>query len=164
MKSELQENVSCEIRQCSREDLPEQSRRLPGVLIVWIAGAAPAFDPLVPKGIPCYSITICDPTEHMERIRQLRQPSVIAVVSVSKLFVERATGVISPLLGALHSLSEYLLPVDGRLTLNGADLVFSDSVSLPRIQARNIRRYRVISRESLEQIGCMIRPNHKLPG
>ena len=98
LKSELQENVSCEIRQCSREDLPEQSRRLPGVLIVWIAGAAPAFDPLVPKGIPCYSITICDPTEHMERIRQLRQPSVIAVVSVSKLFLERATGVISPLL------------------------------------------------------------------
>jgi DNA-binding transcriptional regulator YhcF (GntR family) len=156
LKTELQENISCRIRQCSQEELTEQARRLPGAMIVWVAGAAPVFSPLVPEGMPCYSVTICDPTENIERIRQLRKPSVIAVVSVSKLFLERAAGVISPLLGTSHSLSEYLMSTGGRLALDGADLVFCDSVAMRRIKAREIHRYRVVSPESIEHIKCAI--------
>jgi DNA-binding transcriptional regulator YhcF (GntR family) len=152
LKTELQENVSCRIRQCLPEELTEQSRRLPGALIVWIAGAAPVFSPLVPEGTPCYSVTICYPTENIERIRQLRKPSVIAVVSVSKLFLERAAGVISPLLGRSHSLSKYFMPTSGRLALDGADLVFCDSVAMTRIKGPEIHRYRVVSPESIEHI------------
>jgi hypothetical protein len=113
---------------------------------------------LVPEAMPCYSFTICDPVEHIERIRQLQRPSVIALVSVSKLFLERATGVISPLLGNVHCLNEHLLPVDGRLSLNGADLVFCDSVAISMIQARKIHRYRVVSPQSLEYLKRVLVP------
>ncbi len=39
MKTELQEHVMCRIRQCSPEDLSEQSRRSSRAMIVWIAGS-----------------------------------------------------------------------------------------------------------------------------
>ena len=158
MKTELQEHVMCRIRQCSPEDLSEQSRRSSRAMIVWIAGATPTFGPLVPEDALCHSIRICDPTEHIDRIRKLRTPSVIAVVSVSKLFLERALGMISPLLGTSHSLNEYLLPPGGKLALDGADLVFCDSVAMPKTKAREIHRYRLVSPESIEHIKCAIGP------
>jgi len=158
LKSELQETISCRIRHCSFEDLYVQSRRLRGALIVWVSGGSVAFDSLVPAGIPCYSITICDPGDHLDRIRQLRQPSVIAVVSVSKLFLERAMGVISPLAGTLHSVTDYLLPLDGHLNLASTDLVICDSVARPSVQTRETHCYRVISPESVREIKAMLRP------
>ena len=50
--------------------------------------------------------------DHIRRIRELRQPSTIAVVSASPRFLEVARGVLASAIGTRHQLQEVLLPVN----------------------------------------------------
>ena len=158
LAAELEQHISVPIRTCRGEDLPRESSRIPGALVVWVAGGTPVFRPSVAHGAPYYSVTIRDPADLMGLVRDLREPSVIAVASVSPLFLERAIGVIAPLVGNQHSLSEHLLPKVGQLRLDGADLVFCDSLSSRRIRAREVHEYRVISSKSIQDIRNALQP------
>ena len=98
------------------------------------------------------SLTICDTQESLEQIRRMTQPSHIALVSISKLFLQRASGVLASLLEDKHSLREHFLTNDRPISLEAADIVFCDSVAFPRVRARKVFPYQMIPRQSLDQI------------
>lgn len=149
---ELKAQVSVRVEGCSLDALAGNSRVTLGAIVVCLRGGAAFVKPHLPKGCPLFSVSIGDPHEAIQIIQGLREPSVIALVSISRLFLQRATGLLAPALGDLHTLHTRLLTDDRQVSLPSADLVLSDSVSFRRVKARNVYPYRLISPESIQEI------------
>ena len=83
MRQEIRQTLGWPVESCSREDLA----KVPGMAIraqvVTPDYSVEDVEPLVPKHRPTFSITFSDADEHLEVIRNLREPSVIGVVSFS---------------------------------------------------------------------------------
>jgi hypothetical protein len=86
------------------------------------------------------------------QVRKLREPSVIAVVSVSELFLQTARGLLAPALGNIHTLREYFLPSEKPDSLGTFGLVFCDSVTRRNVKSRNLVHCGLISSDSLTQL------------
>ena len=67
------------------------------------------------------SITFSPADEFVEMIRQFDQPSMIALVSISELFLRTARGLFAPVVGSRHTMREYFLPSESPRSLIAAD-------------------------------------------
>jgi hypothetical protein len=90
--------------------------------------------------------------EHVEQIRKLEQPSVIAVVSISPGFLRTALGLLAPAVGKRHSVLAYQLPLEDGASLRAADLVFCDSFAIREVAHPRAVHYRVIEPQSLAYV------------
>ncbi|MGO9270610.1 MAG: hypothetical protein ACLQOO_10225 [Terriglobia bacterium] len=77
---------------------------------------------------------------------------MIVVVSISKLFLQTARGLLAHDLAQRHALREFLLPLDRPDTLKAADLIFADSAAMKLIQHPRAIHCRLVSRASLEYL------------
>ena len=105
---------------CSLSDLAAQPERALGALTVAGQFLIGDVDALVPKNIPPIPLTFAAADEHLERLRKLVQPSVIAVVSVSPAFLKTARGLLAPALGRRHEVLEFGISAEGRETRAGS--------------------------------------------
>ncbi len=137
---------------CSLSDLAAQPERALGALTVASQFLIGDVDALVPKNIPPIPLTYAAADEHLERIRKLVQPSVIAVVSVSPAFLKTARGLLAPALGRRHEVLELTFPLRDAKAVQAADLVFADSVARPRIKHPRIFLCRLIAPASMDYV------------
>src|SRR6187399_2386658 len=86
-------------------------------------------DSLFPKDRPVIAMTFNQADDHIQRVRDLRQPSTIAVVSASARFLEVARGVLASAIGTRHQLQEIFLPRDKPPSPRSADIIFCDSIA-----------------------------------
>jgi DNA-binding transcriptional regulator YhcF (GntR family) len=154
--TEIRKALAQEVEGCSRQQLTQQPGLAIGALVVTPQYALTDVKPLVPKNRPPVAITFCAADEHVERIRKLRQPSVVAVVSVSGSFLIAARSLLAPALGRRHTLSEYLLPLENPNILRAADLVFCDSLACRAVNASGTVLYRLVAQESLAYLSSAI--------
>ena len=131
---ELKDKLSFPVEACSLEELASNRELAAGALVVTAPGVIQEVMPLVPKDRPAIPLTFSGAEEHLELIRKLREPSVIAVVSVSERFLITAKGLLSPVVGQRHTLQEYLMPLKGSTTLGAADVVFL--ISSPDVELK----------------------------
>ena len=89
---------------------------------------------------------------HLPGVRELRQPSTIAVVSASPHFLEVARGVLAPAIGTRHQLREVLLPDENLPGHRAIDLMFCDSIARRRLRHPRLVHYQIASPKSLEEI------------
>ncbi len=134
---ELKDKLSFPVEACSLEELASNRELAAGALVVTAPGVIQEVMPLVPKDRPAIPLTFSGAEEHLELIRKLREPSVIAVVSVSERFLITAKGLLSPVVGQRHTLQEYLMPLKGSTTLGAADVVFCDSIAHVELKSKN---------------------------
>ena len=92
----------------------------------------------------------------MELIRQRREPSVVAVVSVSEGFLQTARSVLATAAGRRHVLQEFLLPLPDPKALAAVDVVFADSIAVREIKHRGVVPYRLISPDSLDYLASAL--------
>ena len=78
--------------------------------------------------------------------------SVVAVVSVSSVFLKTARGLLAPALERRHTLCEYLIPLEKPSALRAADLVFCDSIASEQVKRPRSFTYRLIAPSSLEYV------------
>jgi hypothetical protein len=97
-------------------------------------------------------VTFNKADDHIRRIRELRQPSTIAVVSASPRFLEVARGVLAPAIGTRHQLQEVLLPGDSPPSARATDLVFCDSIAKRSLRHSKVVHYQIVAPKSLEEI------------
>ena len=128
----------------------------PGVAIgaLTVAGqyAIADVDPLVPKGVPAIPLEFSAADGHLELLRKLQHPSIIAVVSVSEVFLKTARSLLAPAIGQRHALREFSFPLDDSAALRAVDVVFADSIVCGRVKHPNIIQYRLIRPSSLEYL------------
>ena len=135
IRQEVQEKLGWPVESCS----PEQFAKKPG-LAVGAQICAPnhiieELKPLVPQNRPSVSITYSGADEHVDLIRSLKKPSIIAAVSVSESLLKTARSLFAPAIGRRHTFREFLLPQRERIELRGVDVAFCDSLALPTVTA-----------------------------
>lgn len=152
LREELTEKLVLPIEACSPSDLSLNRRLEIGALIVCHKGAKRTIAPLVSKDTPFSPIWFSSADEHVRMVRQLRQPSIIAIVSVSELFLQTAKGLLAPAISRKHTLQEYFWPKEKDRNIRAADVVFCDSITRRHVKAARLIYYRLIPPEFLEHL------------
>jgi DNA-binding transcriptional regulator YhcF (GntR family) len=137
---------------CTLSDLATDPGVAIGALTVAAQYAIADVDPLVPKGMPAIPLAFSLADEQVELLRKLQQPSIIAVVSVSEVFLKTARSFLAPAMGQRHTLREFSFPLDEPTALTAVDLVFADSIVRSRVKHPNIIQYQLIQPSSLEYL------------
>ena len=159
LREELRERLRFPVETCSPDDLSFRQELVTGTtLVVGPAAALSQIVALVPKDRPAISITFSSGGEQLEMVRQLREPSHIALVSISEFVLQTARGVLAPVLGQRHTLREYLLPQQNPGSLGAADLVICDMIARRRVEVCKKLEYRLISPACLEQVARAMEP------
>jgi DNA-binding transcriptional regulator YhcF (GntR family) len=162
----LREIIRHEVRQAlawpSEACSPEEIARKPGLAI-----GAQVFAPnhiidrlesLVPHSRPAVSITYSQASDHVDLIRSLKRPSIIAAVSISESLLKTARSLFAPAIGRRHAFREYPLPQSGRLELTGTDVAFCDSLSMSAVNCRRKVQYRLVDPACLVDLVHAIDP------
>jgi DNA-binding transcriptional regulator YhcF (GntR family) len=152
LAEEIREAISEPVEGCALADLAAHPGLAIGALTVAGQFLIGDVDPLVPKNIPAIPLAYAAADEHLETIKKLVPPSVIAVVSVSPVFLKTARGLLAPALGRKHEVLEFAFPLKDAKAVQAADLVFADSVARPRIKHRRILQHRLIAPASLDYV------------
>lgn len=158
---ELGENFTCPVESCSPAELVANPATAIGAVVITPPGALPTIRRVLPKSRPAIPIIYSDAREQLAMVRQLREPSLVAVASVSEGFLEIARGLLSPVLGPRHSLVEYLLSGETRGFPPSADILFCDSAAYGLLRRRTkwkrIIPYRLISKNCVDEILCTLK-------
>lgn len=159
-RMELMEGLDCPVESCSADELVANPGLAIGALVVSAPIPMPAIVSMLPKDRPAIPIIFSDAEEHLEMIRQLRQPSLIAIVSISHYFLEIARGLLSPVVGQRHSMRAYFIGGESPDIIGAADIVFGDSIACrvarPQAKGAKVVSYRLLSTAFLERLSSMM--------
>ncbi len=156
LREEIKEHLKFPVKACSRSELSLNQGLAIGALVVSQQGLIREIAPLVPKDRPPLPVTFSVADQHVQMVRQLREPSVIAVVSVSELFLQTARGLLAAAVGRQHTMREFFLPSEKSINLDAADVIFCDTIARRQVKAPKTVPYRLISSASLEHLASAI--------
>ena len=108
--------------------------------------------PFVPKGIPAIPLAFSAADEQLKLVQTLERPSVIGVVSVSRVFLKIALTILSPVVGECHSIREFDFPIESTSALKAVDMVFADSIAAQHVKHKRLFPYQLIRSDSLEYL------------
>jgi DNA-binding transcriptional regulator YhcF (GntR family) len=152
LQEEIHLAIKWPVEGCSRGDLAKNPNIVLGALPVTPQYAIGDTEPLIPKERPAVPIAFCDADEHVQMLRKLREPSVIALVSVSQYLLQAAQGLLAPAVGRRHTLTPYLLPLESSTTLSGADVILCDSIAMREVKSSKRVHYRLSAPASLQYL------------
>ena len=109
IRAEIGEAVGREPDACSVSLLQQNPSIAIGAIVITPGYFAGKVQPAVSADRTVVPISYSLADEHIAAIRNLSQPSVIGVVSVSALFLETANGLLASAIGRRHSFREFLL-------------------------------------------------------
>ena len=158
IRQEVQEKLGWSVESCS----PEQFAKEPGLAV-----GAQVFAPnhiigelrsRVPQSRPSVSITYSGADQHLDLIRSLKKPSIIAAVSVSESLLKTARSLFAPAIGRRHTFREFLLPQSERIELRGIDVAFCDSLAMRRVSCRRKIHYRLVAPSCFDDLAIAVEP------
>jgi GntR family transcriptional regulator len=158
LQAEIESALKCSVLACRPEELVARPELALGALVVSPPGVLPMIAEVLPKDRPPITVLYSSAESHFDVVRKMTQPSIIGIVSISKSFIEIASGLLGHIVGTRHSLIE--CPVDDRkqARIPSADLLFCDAITLSRVRMRNgakkVIPYNLISQECLDQIAA----------
>ncbi|HEV2352078.1 MAG TPA: GntR family transcriptional regulator [Terriglobia bacterium] len=152
LQAEIREAVKWPVQGCSRGDLARNPDLVLGALAVTPQYAIGDTEPLVSKERPAIPIAFCGADDHVQMLRKLGEPSVIAVVSVSQYLLQAAQGLLASAVGRRHTLTTHLLPLASSNALGGADVILCDSIALREVKNPKRLHYRLSSPASMHYL------------
>jgi DNA-binding transcriptional regulator YhcF (GntR family) len=152
IEDELRTVQKWPVEGCSREQLAMSRDLTVAALVVTTRHALDDVGALISKERPAVAVSYSSADEHLQTIRNLKKPSVIAVVSGSRLFLDVARAVLAPAVGRRHQLREILLPEEDVRPARAADVVFCDSIARKHVRLPKAIHYRLLHPESISYI------------
>jgi DNA-binding transcriptional regulator YhcF (GntR family) len=152
---ELTELLPLTITACSPAHLSENQGNAIGALIVSMREEGWQIASLLPLERQVYRLKPSSIDVHVDRILELKQPSLILIVSISDVFLEIARSLLAPLAQSRHTIETRQLE-DGTRDLSGVDLVFCDSICRRQLRVRQRIHYQLISNQSVLEISKVI--------
>jgi GntR family transcriptional regulator len=156
IQSELRESLRVAIDLCTPEELLKAPELAVGAELLVPDHAVDSFKPLVPQNRPPLPLKFREPDDQIKFVRDLTEPSIIAVVSVSPTFLRTARSLLAAAIGGRHTLEEILVGRRNRLVLRGIDYAFCDTLALPVVKCRHKIQYRLVAAESLEDLASTL--------
>lgn len=152
LQQEIRTALQLPVDGCSLTELAAQSGLAIGALTVAGRYLIGDVDRLVPKAVPAIALVFSAADEHLDLLRQLDHPSVVSVVSVSRVFLQTARSLLAPALGRHHVMTDFLFPPEDPKALRAADLVFADSIARSQVKHSQVFEYRLICSSSLDYV------------
>jgi len=152
LREEIRGVLNRSIEGCALSDLATNPSLSIGALTVAAQYAIGDVDLIVPKSRPAIPLAFSVADEQLEIIRGLQKPSIIAIISVSEVFLKTAQSLLAPQVGQRHTLRQFHFPLDHPTGLKAADLVFADSIVRPQIKHPRVIQYRLIQPRSLDYL------------
>ena len=159
LEAEIREYLGWSVDSCSFEAFAGEPAFTIGAQIVAANHLVGEIKPLVPRSRPAIGLVYARPTEHVDLVRKLRNPSIVAVVSGSESLLRTARGLLAPAIGMRHTFSKVFADPDAAIRLGSADLVFCDTVTYSRVHFRRKILYRLIAPECLELVAASLSQN-----
>ena len=150
VQEELVEGLALPVETCSSSDLASNAGIAVGALVACPVRVLAEVALMLPKDRPPVPITYSVADNLVEVLQNLQEPSVIALVSVSHDVIETARGLLAPVIGQRHTIFGLVLPLKGPNDLDGADLIFCDSIARRQLKVGKSIHYRLVSAASLE--------------
>lgn len=156
IRVELETSVRCVVGACSRAELEKNPALAIGALGVAPHHALRLVRGLFPKQRPVVPVRYSRADEHLRFIRALPRPSVIAVVSVSALFLDVARSVLAPAMGSRHELRQIYLQREDPAVACAADVIFCDSIAKKRLRSPKAIAYSLLAKDSLTYVATAL--------
>lgn len=168
VRREIEDGLGWPTQGCSPDELAREPGLAIGAQGLVARHGLERMNALVASDRPCLGIVYSLAAEHVQRIQQLQQPSVVSLVSVSPGVLRTARSLFAPAIGKRHVLQEILVADQGPVALAGndlaesdlagSDLVFCDTLTIGRIHARGKVHYRLIATACLAELDQLL--NH----
>ena len=158
LQREIEEKLSWRIEGCSVIGLVREPGLAIGAQVLapsYVTGYVRQF---VPVQRPCFSIEYSRAAEQLAMVRELREPSAIAVASISESLLKTARSLLAPSIGREHTYQDLLVLTDEEVDARGFDLVFCDSVALSLVACKHKAHYQLISADCLEELSMLLSP------
>lgn len=97
----------------------------------------------------------------MEAIYNLREPSVVGMVSVSEALLRTASGLLASAIGRRHSYRDFLLSRKAKVDLRGVDLAICDSLAMSLATGTRKVHYRLLQPGCLEYLATAVGPHQR---
>lgn len=152
IRQELREHVHFPVETCSWQELVQEPGLAVGAQVLAPNHMVDELKLLVPQNRPPIPITYSRADEHVNLIRGLKDPSIIAVASVSESLLKTARGLLAAAVARKHTYQEFLLSGREQIGLKTIDLVFCDSIAMPLVNCRQKFHYRLIGRDCFEML------------
>jgi DNA-binding transcriptional regulator YhcF (GntR family) len=160
LPKELSGRFACRVDACSPAELLLQPERGVGALVVSPPGHIPGIRSVLSPERPAIAIAYSPADEHLAVIRRLTKPSFVAVVSVSRYFLQMARRLLAPVVGRRHSMRGYLMAGTRPGRPGAADFVFCDVITYPvvrpRYKAGTVVVHKLISESCIQAISSVI--------
>ena len=160
LPTELKQRFGCRVEAFAVEELTSDPELMIGALVVSPPGHIPKIAGLLSPERPAVPITYSSADPHLDLIRGLERPSLVALVSISEYFLKTARAVLAPAAGRRHSMREYLLSENEEDLQGIADLVFCDLAAHQAARRQFPRAkvvvHRMISDQCMDQIGRLL--------
>jgi len=159
IQAEIREHLGWSVENCSFEAFAGEPALAIGAQVVAANHLIDEIRPLVPRNRPAIGLVYARAAEHINLIRKLQNPSIVAVVSVSESLLRTARSLLAPAIGVRHTISEVLADGVAAIRLDSADVVFCDTVTYARVHSRRKTLYRLIDPECLEHVAASLSHN-----
>jgi hypothetical protein len=154
------------VESCSPDQFLKSPALAAGAQIVVPEYAFHLLEPVASSDWPPIRLLFRTADAHLKFVQNLREPSIIAVASASKILLKTARAVLASAVGRQHSFREVLVGARERADLRGADVVFCDSLTISRVRCKRKLHYQLISQECMGEIAAILElfavPNRKL--
>jgi DNA-binding transcriptional regulator YhcF (GntR family) len=154
LEMEVQQALGWPVEGCSEKELALGRGLEIGALVATPVFSLLEVEPLVTKERPPVPLEFGTPDHLIEEVSKLSEPSVIAIVSVSKVCLRAAAGLLAPTTCDRHSMVEYLWPLEEMRALEGADLVLCDSLVKPEVRRKRCVAYHLVDENSMKYLGA----------
>jgi GntR family transcriptional regulator len=156
IRTEVQESLYWPVESCSREELDREPGFAIGAQVLVANHLVEDLKPLVPQNRPSIGVVYSRATEHVDLIRNLQNPSIVAVVSVSESLLRTARSILAPAIGRKHTLNKVLVTHNEPINLGSADLVFCDSITESLVRSRRKIHYRLIAADCIQHLAASL--------
>ena len=156
VRSEIHQRLAWPVEACSWNRFSEEPGLSIGAQVLTATYLADQIKPLVPSSRPAIPIVYAGADEQIDRLRRLREPSIITVASVSQTLLRTARSLLAPAIGRKHTLHELLLSKRAPVDLGGVDLAICDTIAFPIVLCSHKIHYRLVSEECLDLVAASL--------
>lgn len=157
IRREIEENINWPVEDCSLREFVDEPGLAIGAQVLAPNHMIRKLKTLVPENRPAIPIIFPRADGHLDTISSLKNPSIVAVVSISESLLKTARGLLAAAVTRKHTFQEFLLSKNDRLLeLKGVDLVFCDTIAMPLVGCRQKFRYRLVDSDCFEHLASAL--------
>ena len=156
MCHEIRQALDWPVRSCTKEELVASPALAENAQVATPEYNLHDVEPLLRKDRPPVALTFSSADEPLDAIHRLRDPSVIAMISVSDALLQTASGMLASAVGRLHSYREVLVMPTGEVDLRAVDLAICDSIAMSVATGTRKVRYQLLQPKGLAYLGTAV--------